>query len=231
MSLVVTMIGLAGALSGCRSSTGTVRENSPTPPLEQGVELLNRPLPGPMAALYQMEVPSSGGFRFSIAAVEGGNGRMTVSEPFGAAVILAGWDAEEAEQVFDLREGCRLLSGAVPVGFGLEGLPLRRIFRVLGGRLPVLRGEAVEVVDDQVVEVSTDRGVVRATLDRDPWRIVKVEGIGFSVTLDQHSSSLPGRIRFRSDSGDKAELELVRLQWQHTGGWAPLPDLPPCVGQ
>ncbi len=226
--LALSVAGFAVIATGCGSTSPRTPGGPLSPPIEQGVDLLLRPLPGPMAALYRMQVKSSGGFRLSVAAVEGGTGRITVSEPFGAAVVLAGWEASTAAEVFDLREGCRLAGGAMAEGFALEGLPLRRIHRLLGGRLPALDGDPVVFVDDRIVQISTDRGFVTATLARNPWRVVTVVGDGFSVALDMHTSSLPGRLRFESASGEAAELELVRLQWEHTGDWAPMPELPAC---
>jgi hypothetical protein len=225
----VAVLAAAAAVGGCRSLASVGDRPAGGPPIEEGAEHLSRPLPGTMVALYRMRVPSTGGLRLSVAGADDGPGRMTVSEPFGAAVLLAGWEAGQSPSAFDLRKGCRLDRPSWPGDLGLGGLPLRRLLRLLGGRLPALTVGEVRRVDDRVLEIAVGRDTVRATLARDPWRVVSVVGGGFEIDLEGHTSSLPGRLRFRSSDGERADLELVRLQWHHDGEWTALPDLPACV--
>ncbi|MCD4749668.1 MAG: hypothetical protein K8R59_09870 [Thermoanaerobaculales bacterium] len=189
---------------------------------------MNRPLPGPMAALYHLRVPSSGGLRLGVIATEDGLGRMTISEQFGGAVAVAGWEAGGQVVIFDLREGCRLEGRSAGGIFGMGELPLDRAVRLLGGRLPALTEDSILQGDRSSVEIVGEDWRTLVDLESDPWRIVRVTGDGFEVVLDRHTASVAGRLRLSGTDGDWAELELVRLQWGLAGEAPDLPDLPYC---
>jgi hypothetical protein len=195
--------------------------------LADAVEHLSRPLPGPMAALYRMRVPATGGLRLSVVARDGA-GRITVSEPFGAAVVVAGWSARGQTRVFDLREGCRLSYRQAGEAVGLGALPLERAVRLLGGRLPLLPGDEIALGDDATVRAAGGDWSGELTLDRDPWRVVEVRSAGFTVELTDHTSSLPGRLRILGRDEEPVTMVLSSLKWEAPPQLSPLPDLPPC---
>ena len=194
---------------------------------EIDVASLRRPLPGPFVALYRLRVPSTGGLRFSVIA-DGVRGRMTVSESLGGAVVVAGWD-QAGSEIFDLREGCRLEGSQGVAALGLGNLPLSRAVLLLAGRMPALEGDQVRPMrQSTMMEISGSGWWSVAELAQEPSRVVGLRGEDWEVELDDHTSSVPGRIRIDTASGDWAELELVRLQWEFSGDLAPLPDLPVC---
>lgn len=215
------------AAVGC-STTGVGQQKPESPSLEAVVELLRRPLPGPFVALYRLRVPSTGGLRLSVIA-DGGGGRMTISENLGGAVVVAGWDELGRSEIFDLREGCRLEGDRAVGALGLGNLPLDRAILLMGGRLPALEGDLVrQLGGDQVLEIVSEDWWSAAEMAFEPSRISSLRGEDWSVSLDDHTSSVPGKIRIEMPAGEWAELELVRLQWEFSGDLKPLPDLPLC---
>jgi len=194
---------------------------------DTAVKLLTRPLPGPFVALYRLRVPSTGGLRLSVIA-DGGQGRITVSENLGGALVLAGWD-HEGSAIFDLRKGCRLEGKGALEALGLGSLPLDRAVLVLGGRAPAIEGDRVGSPGTRgMIEISADDWWAIAEIETDPVRILSLRGQDWAVDLGNHTSSLPGRFRFESAGGDWAELELIRLQWEYSGDLPQLPDFPRC---
>ena len=95
----VTVVAHTGCASSQSDSAATMEE------LADAVALLVRPLPGDFAALYDLRVARSGGLR--LAVVTAGDGRMTISEPFGGAVSLSAWTAGGSSMFFDMDQGCR----------------------------------------------------------------------------------------------------------------------------
>lgn len=222
MAVAVLAVVAGGA---CRTTTDRPVAEAAAEAID--VAALRRPLPGPFVALYRLRVPATGGLRLSVIA-EGERGRMTVSESLGGAVVVAGWDRTGSE-IYDLREGCRLEGNRAVAALGLGHLPLSRAVLLLAGRMPALEGDHVEPMrDSTAVEISDSGWWSVAELAREPSRVVGLRGEDWEVDLDDHTSSVPGEIRIDTPSGDWAELELVRLQWEFSGDLAPLPDLPVC---
>jgi hypothetical protein len=216
-------------LLGCHSA---VPVSVPSGDLEEGVEHLGRPLPGDLAALYRLRVPSTGGLRVAVLTARDA-GRMTISEPFGGAVSVSSWSADGHAEIFDLEQGCRRDADTVSSVFGVGLLPFERAARMLGGRLPSAPGDRVRVADDQVRIDGPGFSCV-ATVRPGPWRVTAVRSLddgaggGWQAALDEHTSSVPGMVRVDSGDGRWAELRLVKLEWD-TGSELPgLPDLPPC---
>ncbi len=212
--------------SGCRT-TGPVQPELEVQSFGAVAASLRRPLPGPFVALYRLRVPSTGGLRLSVIA-DGGRGRMTVSENLGGALVVAGWDEQESK-IFDLKKGCRLKGEGAGEALGLGTLSMNRAVLLLGGRAPVLDGDRVRQMGQKgMMEITGTGWWAVAEMARDPSRIVILRGQDWTADLSEHTSSLPGTIRFENPSGDWAELELVRLEWEFSGDLPPLPDLPPC---
>lgn len=225
--IVPVAVVVALVCGGCRT-TGIGQLAPEAPPFETVVTLLRRPLPGPFVALYRLRTPSTGGLRLSVIA-DGGRGRMTVSESLGGAVVVAGWDDHGRSEIFDLRKGCRLEGDGAVRALGLGHLPLDRAILLLGGRAPALEGDRVSALGHgELLEIAGAGWWSVAELAHDPLRIVALRGEDWAVEMGDHTSSVPGRIRIETPSGDWAELELVRLQWEFSGDLPPLPDLPVC---
>ncbi len=154
---------------------------------------------------------------------------MTVSENLGGAVVVAGWDDQGVSTIFDLRKGCRLEGRHALAALELGNLPLSRLVLLLGGRVPALDGDQVTTMGPKdLLEITGAGWWSVAELARDPSRVVALRGEDWEVELDKHTSSVPGNIRIETPSGDRAELELVRLQWEFSGELPPLPELPVC---
>lgn len=221
-------LALAAAIAlaaACR----TAPPPPPSAPLEQGVAALTRPLPGDLAALYRLRVAATGTLRLT-ALTAGTAGRLSISEPFAGAVSVAAWDGDgDAARLYDLREGCRVEAESLAAVLGIGRLPLPQAVRLLAGRLPVAGGAARVESDSGQAVVSGDTWGYRADLAADPWRVVRVTGEGWSVTLDRHTLSVPGRLRLEHADGRWAELELVRLEWPEDPTLPDEPDLPPCA--
>lgn len=152
-----------------------------------------------------------------------------MSESLGGAVVVAGWDDRGGAEIFDLREGCRLEGDRAVAALGLGNLPLSRAVLLLGGRVPALEGDQVKTLGQkQLLEITGADWWSVAELDHEPLRVVTLRGEDWEVELHKHTSSVPGSLRIETPSGDWAELELVRLQWEFSGDLPPLPDLPVC---
>jgi len=201
---------------------------------EKGRDHLARSLPGDPAALYRLQVPSTGGLRL-VVRTSGGQGRLTVSEPFGSAVSLTAWTASDPPVFFDLQEGCRLDTADMSQVLGVRALPVPAAVRLLGGRLPTEAGDSVSVRRDGRLVVEGRGWTAVVTIEPDPWRVVSVEegradgARGWRIDLSQHTSSVPGFLRVEQGSGRWAKLELVRLEWKDGDDLPALPDLPLCV--
>jgi hypothetical protein len=214
---------------GCHS---TARETVPLD-LEAAIERLWRPLSGDPAALYRLRVSSSGGLRMALLT-SGEEGRLTVSEPFGSAVSLTAWTGSKPPTFFDLRERCRLDAADLEMVLGVGAMPPPQAVRLLGGRLPAANGDRVTAGEDGQILVEGRGWAARVTVAPDPWRVISVEEIGdrkgrWSLELDDHTLSVPGRVRVENRDGRWAELELVRLEWNQGGDLPALPALQPCV--
>jgi hypothetical protein len=227
----VVVVGLLLVLSGCRSAgTPAVLDRGSA---QLAADELSRPPSGDLGALYRLRVPSSGGLRLALLT-RGELGRMTISEPFGSAVSLTAWGGAAAPEVFDLRAGCRLPAADLSAVLGVGSLPLAQAARLLGGRLPALPEDRVEIDEAGRLTLAGDWGSGIVTLAPDPWRVVSFAQQGVSeeaswkLRLDRHTLSVPGRIRVEGGDGRWAELELVRLEWDEIGELPALPQLPLC---
>jgi hypothetical protein len=219
---------LAFGLAGCQS---TAPETVPVDP-EAAIERLNRPLSGDPAALYRLRVSSSGGLRMSVLT-SGENGRLTVSEPFGAAVSLTSWSGSEQPTFFDLRKGCQIQAMDLEQALGVAAMPLPQAVRLFAGRLPATGDDWIAPREDGRILVEGLRWAALVTVAADPWRVVSVEeisaqGTGWRFDIRDHSLSVPSFIRVVNADGRWAELELVRLEWSESGELPPVPNLPLC---
>jgi hypothetical protein len=201
--------------------------------LADGVAALTRPLPGDLAALYRMRVPKTGGLRLAVAT-SGDEGRMTISEPFGAAVSLTAWSGDGASVHFDMEHGCRRDVADLRQVLGLRALPLAQAVRLLGGRLPAVPGDDTRETEGSDIEIRGEGWAARIRLAADPWRVLEVAELGagsdggWLIELEDHSSSVPGRIRVTNADGRWAELELSRMEWPVGAVLPALPGFPRC---
>jgi len=226
-ALVVVSLLLIG-LTGCQS---TAPETVPVD-LQSAIERLNRPLSGDPAALYRLRVSASGGLRMSVLT-SGGDGRLTVSEPFGSAVSLTSWSGSQQPNFFDLREGCQIQATDLEQALGVAAMPLPQAVRLFSGRLPAIADDWVAAHEDGRILIEGFRWAALVKVAAQPWRVVSVEqvgaeGRGWRIELSDHSLSVPGFIRVENADGRWAELELVRLEWNEGSELPPLPDLPLC---
>ena len=135
--------------------------------------------------------------------------------------------------LLDFREGCRLEAGDVSAVLGVGRLPLPQVVRLLGGRLPAVKGDHVEAVGGGRLRVEGLGWSCLVTVAADPWRVVEVasesDGEPWLVRLGRHTASLPGWVRVEREGGHEwAELELVSLEWGTVEDLPDLPELPPC---
>lgn len=227
-------VGLLATLGpGCR--TGVPASTLSTDELVAARTHLTRALPGDLAALYRLRVPSSGGLRLAIVTAAD-DGRVTISEPFGSALSLTAWSGFDSAEVFDLRRGCRFRTDDVSGVLGVGNLPLPQMARLLAGRLPAIEGDRIETRGDGRLRISGSAWEGLAEIRDDPFRVVGVEdlsggkGGGWQVELRDHTSSVPGWLRVQGAEGRWAELELVRLEWHQKAELPTVPEFPPCEG-
>jgi hypothetical protein len=226
------VVVLAAAAVGCST---TARLDLDSAELAAAVAALNRPSAGDIAALYDLRVARSGGMKLAVIT-DGDSGRMTISEPFGSAVSLTAWSAGSPTIFFDMDEGCRREVGDLEEVLGVGTLPLNQAVRLLGGRLPAMPGDDVEIGDHGEVEVHGLDWAVRLRLAANPWRVVELTELrsdgtgGWRIELSSHTSSVPGKIRLENADGRWVELELKRLEWPEEASLPELPDFPVCPG-
>lgn len=164
----------------------------------------------------------------------GGDGRLTVSEPFGAAVSLTAWSGSLQPTFFDLRKGCQIQAMELEQVLGVAAMPLPQAVRLFTGRLPATSDDWVAPREDGRILIEGLRWAALVTVAAEPWRVVSVEqvdaqGRGWRFELSDHSLSVPGFIRVENADGRWAELELVRLEWNEGGELPPTPDMPLCT--
>jgi hypothetical protein len=223
--------------AGCLVAAGACRSAVAPPAIDdvalgEAREALSGPLPGDLSALYHLRVPSSGALRLAVLE-RGGEGRLTVSEPFGGAVSVTSWAPGRTARVFDLREGCWQDAGQAAAGLGAAAMPLPQAVRLLGGRLPAVAGDRVDERPGVGFEVAGEGWRALVEVAPGPWRVTEVSELapagtsGWRIRLGDHTRSVPGRVRIDGAGRGWAELELVHLEWG--GSVLPgEPDLPPC---
>lgn len=195
---------------------------------------LIRPLPGDLAALYRLRASSAGSLRLSVLTA-GEAGRLSINGSFGAAYSLTAWSGAAPPHLYDLRQQCHMVGADASSVIGVARLPLPQALRLLAGRLPMVDGDRLSLYHDGRLLIEGSDWACLASLHAEPWRVIAVEQLrphgqpGWSITLDDHRLSVPGKLRFEHPQGEWAELDLVSLQWQAENQLPPLPDLPRCV--
>jgi hypothetical protein len=204
--------------------------------IAEAVEILSRPLPGDLAALYRLRVVKSGGLRLAVVTA-GSAGRLTISEQFGSAVSLTAWSRDLPTFFFDMHEGCRREIKDLEEVLGLGSLPLEQAMLLLGGRLPAAGNDVISVGGRGEITVGGSGWSAAVELAADPWRVVEVREAGattnrgWRLELSDHTSSVPGAIRLVHSDGRWAELELARMEWPEAAVLPDLPLFPPCDGR
>jgi hypothetical protein len=164
----------------------------------------------------------------------GAAGRLTVTEPFGAAVSITAWEGTRPPVFFDLREGCRLEAVDLSRVLGIGAMPLPQAVRLLVGRLPAAGMDRVSIEGSRLL-IEGAGWSARLEVAPDPWRVTRVrEAVrgdrGWRIELDDHMRAVPGSVRLRRDDGRSAELELVSLEWNDGPDLPAVPELPRCEG-
>jgi hypothetical protein len=228
----VALLAAVAVLGGCRSA-GPPAPDIPRGQLEDAARVLGEPLPPRVAALYRLQVPESSGLRASLLTADDA-GRLTVSDSFGRAVLLAAWSRDGEATLYDLDAGCAVSGADLSAVVGAGGLPVEQAVRLLAGRLPAVDGDVVRIGSGQL-EVDGTTWSARVTVAGDPWRVLEVRSgtraaEAWSITLGEHTGALPKEIRIERADGQWARLELIRRQLTGLGPLPDLPDLPPCTG-
>jgi len=228
---LAVLLGAAVAAVGCRSGQGPTGLSSEQ--LDAAVAALGAPRPGGMGVLYRLRTPTSSRLRLAVLTA-GQEGRMTVSEPFGAALSISAWDESGSSVFLDLQAGCRLDSADVSSVFRLDFVPLPEVALLLGGRLPALSGDSVQPTADGRLLISGQGWACLVSVEPDPWRVVAVEETtgtrarGWRLKVSEHRESVPRALRLQLSATRWAELDLVRLEWNPVTILPALPDLPEC---
>jgi hypothetical protein len=229
----VALAMAAGVLlvaSGCRTAAPPAID----PDLvTEALPTLQRPLEGDPAALYRLRVPNAANLRLSLL-VAGEGGRMTVSERFGSALSLTVWRGQEPPDHLDFREGCEIEGAELSQLVGVAVMPMPQAVRLLVGRLPTVGEERIAVRTDGRIQITGSEWSAVVEVRPDPWRVVEVrEGMGaedgWTVTVSEHSGSVPSALKIRKPGHRWAELELIRLEWDEANELPPRPELPPCT--
>jgi len=225
------MLLVAAVVSGCRSAAPPAA--IPAGELETAVGALAGPPATGIASLYRLRVRSTSGLRMSIMTSSDG-GRMSISDSFGRALLVAAWTVDRAGELYDLDAGCRVPGADLAAVIGAGGLPVEQAVWLLSGRLPAAAGDRVEVAEGGL-EITGDDWSAHVVVARDPWRVLEVRADAHDTTawrieLDDHTGSIPKSVFVERADGEWARLELVRREG--TGGAAlpDLPDLPACAG-
>jgi hypothetical protein len=217
---------------GCTTTRPSVFDEEQ---IDEAIEMLVRPLPGDLAAVYDLRAVGSPGLRVSVLTA-GNDGRMTVSEPFGAAVSLTAWSADGPSVFYDMDEGCRRETADLREILGVGALPLAQAARLLGGRLPWISGDEIIRSDPSGVEIRGTGWYARVRLAAEPWRVVEVEdlrpsgGGAWRIELGEHNDALPGWIRVTNPDGRRVILDLRRIEWPEGVSLPDPPAFPRCGG-
>ncbi len=227
IGLAVLVLG-AVAGWGCRSAAPLLEPAD----LEAARTHLERPVKGDPAALYRLRAAGAGGLRMALLT-SGGEGRLTISQPFGAAASITAWRDGEPPVYYDLREGCRLEAVDLSQVLGIGAMPLPQAIRLLIGRLPTAGADRSSVVDGSGLLIEGPGWSARVEVAPEPWRILAVRelrggGDGWRIELGDHIGGVPGSIRIHRSDGRWAELELLSLQWNDAPDLPAVPDLPRC---
>lgn len=224
--ILLSVCILLAAVGGCRSTTPVLSTGEEQ--LSAAIRELTRPLPGPMAALYRLQVGSTRTLRLAVLA-DGDWGRMTISESFGSTLSIGAWDEAEGSRVLDMRDGCQLPPRGLAGELGLGEIPMKRIPLLLGGRIPLEEDDHLDFGRDPgEILIRSDHWQALIRLVPDPWRVCELRSGEFVVKLSDHSLSVPGRIETRDASGRLIRLDLLRLKWEIGRKPGALPELPLC---
>ena len=155
---------------------------------------------------------------------------MSLKDEFRGTVKLIFQPAEETATGAPLLGSIDDLEEVLGVG----ALPLAQAARLLGGRLPAAENDEIAVETDGSLTINGSGWAATVRIAPQPWRVVEVQehradrNAGWRLDLDDHTSSVPGRIRLEHADGRWAELDLTRLEWPEDQTLPPLPDFPPC---
>lgn len=227
-----TLAGLlvaAAVVTGCRSAAPPPA--IPADQLETAVAALAGPPSTDAATLYRLRVPSTSGLRASIATSSDG-GRMSISDSFGRALLVAAWTSDGAGELYDLDAGCRVPGADLAAMIGAGGLPIEQAVWLLSGRLPAAPGDRIEIGDGGL-EITGEDWSAHVVVARDPWRVLEVRSdtrgaTAWRIELADHTRSLPKSVFVERADGEWARLELVRRETTPGAELPDLPDLPVC---
>ncbi len=229
--VVVGLLFVAAVASGCRSTAPPT--TIPADELATAVAALAGPPATGVAALYRLRVPSTSGLRASITTSADG-GRMSISDSFGRALLVAVWTGNRDGELYDLDVGCRVPGADLSAMIGAGGLPVEQAVWLLSGRLPAAAGDRIDVGEDGL-EITGRDWSAHVVVARDPWRVLEVRAdtpaaTAWRIELDDHTGSIPKSVFVKRADGEWARLELVRRETIGTVALPELPDLPVCVG-
>ena len=223
--LLIAAVGVVG----CRSAAPP--PVIPLDQLEEAVAALAGPPATGVASLYRLRVPSTSGLRASITtSVDGG--RMSISDSFGRALLVAAWGGDGAGELYDLDSGCRVPGADLSAMIGAGALPVEQAVWLLSGRLPAAAGDRIEV-RDHGLEITGRDWSAHVVVARDPWRVLEVradtrDSTAWSIELGNHTGSIPKSVFVERADGEWARLELVRRETIGGAALPALPDLPVC---
>jgi hypothetical protein len=229
---VLALTAVAAAVLGCGSSAPVARIDPAA--AAEGLEQLAAPPAGDLAALYRLHGRAAGSLRLSVLVV-GAAGRFSVSERMGSALSIAAWGPTGADQLYDLREGCRLVGDGAAEVFGFRALPLRQAARLLAGRLPAGDDDRVVVLPTGQIRVDGRGWGADVRLAPGPWRVVEVrqrdgeDAAGWRVEISEHAGSVPTALEVTGADGRWVRLAAVQIQWNTVDELPPLPELPRCT--
>ncbi len=228
----VALAALAVAVVGCGSTAPVVTIDAAA--AAEGLDELAAPPTGNLAALYRLHGRAAGSLRLSVLVV-GPRGRFSVSERMGSALSIAAWGPAGAGELYDLREGCRLVGGGAAEVFGFRALPLPQAARLLAGRLPAEDDDRVVVLPTGQLRIDGRGWGAVVRLAPDPWRVVEVRQrdgedlAGWRVEISEHAGSVPTALEVTGADGRWVRLAAVQIQWSTVDELPPLPELPRCV--
>jgi len=146
---------------------------------------------------------------------------------------MGAWDGFSPLEWLDLRQGCRVRLQDLSSLLGGTSLPMPQAILLLGGRLPAVDTDTLTLLPGGRVRVEGQSWSAIVQVQPQPWRVVAVTGPAhgresWAISMTGHQGSVPVALRFDSDGGQWAELELIRQQWRTPEALPGVPDLPWC---